>query len=411
MIPFTKRAEDGLVSYEIPEPHPPEIDAFRRAPLKFLVSEPVGGVNSETVPLLALHGEGVTAGSDYLKSLHRSIASKRNALVITVDYLGTRVMRHPDPAGLMDERKIDEWTIDRINSLLARQGRPPLPMKKLAATGNLGTALFDYLRPYSSAPDSRVLCFTGITKGEHYDFGLVQAMDCLWALRILKEEYPGLRWDQLTAAGLSHGGYLSTMCAKFAPNTFALVVNAYGWVGPHLPWMIKGRQSYEISVNGLHGYIFLENYWSEDPRSPYFLSPDRVAIRDMNDAGQLAQWRKYYGETGTKLVFTHQVDDEKHPLREKEEMLGKMRSLGFEFEYYAKNEPEKGIDYLSLAQGNKTSAKGVIYDFVTEDRLAVARVTKDDFERRSRIEYRCAKTKYVIDYAIDGFPRLKVEGL
>jgi hypothetical protein len=409
MVSYTKNHEDDLVVYEIPTPHPPEIDAFQRSSLKFFVSEPMSGVNAETVPLLALHGDGAAAGTDYMKSLHRSIASKRNALVVSVDYLGTRVMRHPNPSGLMDERKIDEWTLQRMNSLLQSKGLPPIPVKELAATGDLGTALMKYLRPYSSTPDSRLLCLTGIARGEHYDFGLIQAMDCLWAIRVLKGEYPGLRWDRLAASGLSHGGYLSTMCAKFAPNTFALIVNAYGWTGPYLPWMIKGRMPFAICVNGLYGSLFLENYWSEDPASPYFLSPDRIAIRDLGDAGQLDQWKTQRDETGTNLVFTHQVDDEMHPRAAKERMLETMRSLGFEFEYHARNDPAKGIDYRSLSQGEKTSAKGVIYDFVTEDRLAKARVTKDDFERHSKIEYRCAKTRYVVDYADDGFPRVKVE--
>lgn len=402
MVEFVKSKEiDGIDEYIISKPHPPEIPAFERAPLKFYVSLPAGGINAETIPLLAMPGHQILAGmTPYLRSLHRSISTKMNALVITVEFLGIKAIRSG-----VGTYAFDDWCWMQTNLNLKARDLPPVP-KVLQASFE---GLCDYLKTYPAAANTRDTPLALLVvkhEGDHYDFGLVQVIDCLWAIRILKNEYPQINWSALTAAGISHGGYMACQCAKLAPNTFGLALNAYGWTGPYLPWLLKEEWLRPVEFNGVHFVCVTENYWSSDPHHPFFLSPDRILIRSQNDMSQLNQWRAQQHDHRPHMVFTQQVDDQIHSASDKMELIAKMKEEGFVVEYLPSTS-DLIAKYRTLGQTDHVSFRGLIYDFLTPDRLPQVRDIPSDFERKSLVSYRCGQSLYQVDFAQE-FPVLKI---
>lgn len=409
MIDFVKVQEiDGIDEYIIPKPHPPEIPAFEREPLKFYVSEPAGGVNADTIPLLAMPGHKVLAGmTPYLRSLHRSISTKKNVLVITVEFLGIKTIR-----GGSGVFTFDEFCLMQTNLNLRDRGLPQMPDSILKAPDMMEqfTEFLKRLPPTANSPETPLALLVTRHENDHYDFGLIQVIDCLWAIRILKNQYPHINWSALTAAGVSHGGYMACQCAKLAPNTFALGINAYGWTEPHLPWILKEEWLHPIEHDGLHLVCMVDNYWSANPEHPFFMSPARRLVRSQNDLDQVLQWRRQQHTNLPHFVLTQQVDDEIHSRQSKIQLASKMREAGFSLEYLDSLDEPLKAKYRSLAQSDHISFKGLIYDFMTPDRLPTDRKLISDFERKSLITYRCADKEYQVDFTPE-FPLLKVSAI
>jgi hypothetical protein len=153
-----------------------------------------------------------------------------------------------------------------------------------------------------------------------------------------------------------------------------------------------------FKINESCAYITQENHWRLDPTDPCNLSKDRIMIRTLNSIEQLRQWKNQQLDGGSFFVFSQQMNNEMHPRREKEELLAKMDTLNFPFEYLTP-ENQNNWKYRSLAQGDNSSLKGVVLDFVTPDRIAKRRVLKCDFSRKSEIVYHCINSSYVFDFS------------
>jgi len=402
-----KEVSNGRHSFLLAPPQPPELAVVERQQLPVWISEPPDGVNSETFPLLALHGFGRLGDSDYLKSFHESIRTKCNALVITLDYLGTKILR--DLNGIPF---FDEVCLKMTNERLVELGLPLIPADVLQSP-KAAHLTVNYLKKLREQYHLEAGEYMGVIgkrfPDDHYDFGLMQTIDCLWAIRLAKEKFPKANWNQLTAAGISHGGYLSTQCARFAPNTFSLIINSYGWVKPYLKWIHKGDWAATVQNESIKMHLIMENYWSRDPNSQNYFSPDRAMIRTQLDTNQIQQWKAQTRGPGPHFVMTQQIDDEMHPRSEKEVFVRLMKENGFDLEYLTSN-VGLPIGYQSLDQHDETSFKGLILDFADPQRRQNHLVQQDDFERGEKISYQCGSSLYEIDYSTD-FPSLGVRAV
>ncbi|MBF0492350.1 MAG: DUF2920 family protein [Deltaproteobacteria bacterium] len=359
-------------------------------------------MNENTIPILALHGHGEMGQSAYLKSLHESVSQKLNALVISVEYLGLKLLRSGNPTHIL----LDEWSLKETNYNLRLQGMPPISRNVLKEKNPLQVLiqLLKSLPLKLNSPLRPIPCISARFLDDHYDFGVVQTLDCLWAVKVAMDLHPNIDWSRLSAAGLSHGGYLATQCARFAPNTFSLIVNGYGWVKPYLPWMLREDNGHHKELGGISFVTFIDNYWRLEADHPFFLSPGRLQIRTQNSQDQLSQWKQQQEGSGPLFIMTQQINDERHPRAEKEELILQMNVAGFNLKSYLN--PPENTPYRSLLQGDKTSFKGLIYDFITAENLQPTRIIKSDFDRKSVISYRCRNIQYEIDYT-EGLPRLK----
>lgn len=156
---------------------------------------------------------------------------------------------------------------------------------------------------------------------EPYDFGYRQALD---ALRALHYVYHGLRATghefadrRIYGCGGSGGGNVIQMANKFAPRTFACIVDLSGMAS------LTDDMAYNLP-----GGAALNARYSRDPASPAFLTPGGQQIRDLGNPAHLAI-QKQAGCT-CKVVMIHGADDAPCPAEDKRRVAEAMRAAGLD---------------------------------------------------------------------------------
>lgn len=154
--------------------------------------------------------------------------------------------------------------------------------------------------------------------GVPYDYGLLQAMDCLRAIyhvqqRLLAEHKP-FNPRRIYSAGGSGGGNVSLMVNKLAPASFGCIVDICGMPG------LLDNIAYGEGAPLNAGY-------SRDHASPCYLSS---AMQEIRNPGNMAHLTAQFQVNPTaKVIIIHGQDDEYCPIVEKIGIFQNMVKAGF----------------------------------------------------------------------------------
>lgn len=183
---------------------------------------------------------------------------------------------------------------------------------------------------------------------EPYDFGYLQALDALralwWLDHGLKSREIKFAKGRVFATGGSGGGNVALMCHKFAPRTFACVIDLCG----------MKKLSDDIAFN-LPGGSDLNARYSRDPASPNFLSLDHQELRFLGNPDHLANIKSLCSPT--RIVTVHGVDDTTCPYSDAVEMVHWMRraKLNIEPHFITKDQLDgKVFTSTGHSLGNRT---------------------------------------------------------
>lgn len=231
---------------------------------------------------------------------------------------------------------------------------------------------------------------------EPYDFGYLQALDALralhWAFDGLKSAGKPFAEGRVYCTGGSGGGNVCLMANKFAPRTFACVVDLCG-----MP-----KLSDDFAFNG-YGPSLNARY-HKDLNNPNFLSVDEQEIRYVGNPVHLALMKTL--KPTAKVVVVHGVEDITY--RDADEMVRRMKDAGLDVEpHFIKKEHVDGKVFTSAghALGNRTEivfqTAGKHLDPASPAMLA--RPGKTDFELREKVTYPTSNGRFVIDFAA-GYP-------
>ena len=128
-----------------------------------------------------------------------------------------------------------------------------------------------------------------------YDFGYLQALDALRALWFvhdgLTQRKTPFATGRIYAVGGSGGGNVSLMCNKFAPRTFACIVDMSG----------MAKLSDAIAFGPPDAPQVTANY-DKAPTSPRYLSPDAQEIRFVGQPEHL-RLMKQWGNASKVVVI------------------------------------------------------------------------------------------------------------
>ncbi|MBE6368466.1 MAG: DUF2920 family protein [Lentisphaerae bacterium] len=234
-----------------------------------------------------------------------------------------------------------------------------------------------------------------------YDFGLLQAIDCLQALyevkRYLDEKEIVYNRRRNYAAGASGGGNISQMVNKLAPHTFGCIVDLCGM--PGLTDEIAFGECLRLNA----GY-------SRDPEDEKYLSPAEQEIRDFGNLQHLAIQRQCNPDN--QVVIVHGVDDDYCSCADKAMIFSNMLRAGFKPDgIFVTPGMVDGI--VLMGTGHALGDRAYIIAkygqrYIAEKGEHVKLVEKDDFERRSVINYPVTGGSYIIDYS-NGFPRVRFQ--
>lgn len=428
--------------FRLESAHKPEIDiGGSRIGLNFICS--YKELNSSTIPVVVLGGFGEYADSDYMNSLYKTFEDK-NILIISVDYIGIYSKIFIPPKKLKSKKYTDnieravifepeniQFLVKNLIEIYKRADEVETLLKKqkylredICLRDKLPqiASLLDYLSTTKSLDLNFVikkfleigfirLLTNGITKvkGDYQDFGLIQAIDVLSAVKFLKDRYPDIDWKRLSIVGSSHGAYVAQMVSKLAPNSVAKVVNNASWIKPIESEIINSQNAGGlVDIDGLWVNLINYKFWSNRVGDKNCYSVDREFIRDISRhiREQRAQTRD--GNL-PKYIFIHSLNDKFIPIKFKDSVVDSFESENFNVEYIRLDSEDKldGKTFKELSHGSKASLKGLIYDFILEDEIEPIEI--DDFELKSKIEYKCESGKYIIDFSSEDYPKVNFE--
>jgi predicted esterase len=238
-----------------------------------------------------------------------------------------------------------------------------------------------------------------------YDCGCFQACD---ALRALFHVFQGLSdvgvaFDRtrIYTTGGSGGGNVSLMAAKFAPHTFACVVD------------VSGMASLTDDIAfGLPGGAGLNARYSRNPASPSFLSPGMQELRDPGNPVHLMPPKA--SRNVATIVSIHGRDDAACPWDDKDRVVAAMRRAKWDATLHtiAKQDVDGGVIRDSgHGIGDRTELVEKFAGRYLKPGSPDLRRLKGptDFERRSVLRFPTSDGVVVVSFAA-GWPELSMAG-
>lgn len=225
-----------------------------------------------------------------------------------------------------------------------------------------------------------------------YDHGLLQAMDCLRAVYIIRQQLQqaGVKWNsrRLYAAGGSGGGNVSAMLNKLAPSSFAVIVDICGMPG--------------LTDDIAYGRGNLNAGYSRDPASPKFLTPAMQEIRDPGNLLHLQRQKKV--NPSNKVVIVHGQDDLSCSVIDKIKIFRNMIKAGFRPSgYFLCGSDIDGRIITSSGHPVGNRLQVIVHyagAFLEEDGVfSTSAVQVNDFDQAGKVEFPCTNGKYVVDFS------------
>lgn len=240
---------------------------------------------------------------------------------------------------------------------------------------------------------------SGESTVEPYDFGYLQSMDALRALQYvyaaLEKEKIAFSKQRIYCCGGSGGGNITQMANKFAPRTFACVVD------------LSGMASLTDDIAYfLPGGSILNARYSKIPESPAYLEKHMQEIRDIGNPKHLALQKKM--GNSTKIVVIHGVDDKYCLASDKKRVVANMKAAGLDVDAHfieKKDIDGKIIINTRHSVGNRTKLLIKFADkYFSEKSGEMKKNGKVDFElKNEKIKYETSNGHYLISYK-NGYP-------
>ncbi|NPV91576.1 MAG: DUF2920 family protein [Firmicutes bacterium] len=354
------------------------------------VKSPDQGINEQTGVLLVVQNLLAQANSSFWQGLRAKWADAYNVVCIGLNYQGAGWTGRAGSG----EYAIPIDTIKQMCGLLPEEIRPK----------EVPTDAGEFLKYFIGWDLTRYgIEFTETQNLEFWknypDYGFIQAIDCLWALGALKqicgEKQVSLNWKRTYAYGLNEGGHIVQMCGRFAPNTFALIVDNSGYPYITLNTMTGGEVFREIrrlpaGDSYINVFVSIPKTYGLWENARYYVTEDMVEIRDL---------RRFIVESPTRYVVIQAEGD--NP--DKQVVCEMMRGRGLSVEYAVE---EDAVDEHSVASLFENYADRYLAPDSSEMLLTEGVA---DFELGTRITFSTTNGQFVLDYS-SGAPMIEFEG-
>ena len=270
--------------------------------------------------IFVIPGFGEDANTQYLDKLLKHIVEEYNLIAVYVEY-------HAFFSRLQNGAKLNFSKSDsKLVSKLLKSLNIKLNNGKLAPLSIVNTIDENItLRKSSNTLASDF--FTNIditcypTKNEYQNFGILQSLDILTVLYDLNNKGFSniISSKPIIAMGNSHGGYLSNLLTKIAPNTFDVVIDNSGYAKPPLRFII-GKEA-DDGPEFFHNFknlivsCYTHSYWTKDITSPNYFTQSNYEIRDLLNFSNIK-------DVKTEYIFYHSIFDTRiAPFDDKKEYI------------------------------------------------------------------------------------------
>jgi pimeloyl-ACP methyl ester carboxylesterase len=360
-------------------PHPDIELGAERATLRYWAAAPKGGIDRDTGLILFITGYGMDPGGSYVESLLPYLASRHNCLAASVEYFGATVWSRAKYVPFPD-----------FFARFAEHYGITITVPRDISMGLVLTQIADLLAQ-NGQDKLHGDCRVGVIADEYNGMGFLPALDNLQITHRLVGEH-GLNRKRLFVIGTSYGGYIASLMAKLAPETFRMVVDNSGFssADDDLGSVAGGSR---IVLGGVGMTAFTVRRWSFDPAAPNYFSPARREIRSLFEA-------RHVRPNTARLYAYHSATDTIAPIEPK---LRLRQVYEGHAAYDLRVIDASALDgrvFKTLDHGMKASMRG-LFDLSYEKYLAAGGALADhtDFDLEREIVFPCTGEDYVLRYS------------
>jgi pimeloyl-ACP methyl ester carboxylesterase len=368
-----------MLTAEIGAAHPDIELGVRRGALEYLVCAPDAGIDRDTGLALFVAGYGMDPCGGYAQSLLGHLANRYNCVAASVNYFG---------ADLESKARMAPMP-DFFVKLAEHYG-----LTVSAPRGLDVTELLRHVLSLLAANGIRELhrdCRIAFVAEEYNGMGFLPALDNLQVAHRLLTAH-ALNRRRVFVIGTSYGGYVAALMAKFAPDTFRMVIDNSGFASADDDLLgVMGMKG--TSLGNLVMTVQTVHCWSADPAAANYFSQPRREIRSLFEPRHLRP-------NTARIYAYHAAGDTVAPtaskLRLREAYAGRVA-------YDLRIIDETGLDgrvFKTPAHGMDASMRGLFelsYEKYLADGGALADHTDFDLERE-RV-FPCSGEDYVLCYA------------
>lgn len=262
-------------------PHPDIELGQERKEIEAFLTLPDAGINPDTGVVMVVNELGELADSDYQQNkLRPYLANKLNCIAVGVNYFG--VYRNSQiqirPSFLHNINRIYNMNL-MLESFTGVQSAVDIYRIIAEAVVAKGITSLDLrCQPH---------LITG--KDEYQSWGFLPAIDCLQVLGEVLQRY-NVNNRRILAFGKYYGAYIALLMGKYAPHTFAAIIDREGYSRAELKHIISGElmePDYMFSFNLSNNMKFYiasacNNPWTiENESVPQYFSDSHRQIRSL----------------------------------------------------------------------------------------------------------------------------------
>lgn len=363
----------------IDTPHPDIELGVERKPLDYLACAPDAGIGPGTGLALFVAGYGMDPCGAYAQNLLAHLANRYDCLAVSARYFGAdfqktgRVVPMPDFFVKLAEHYGVTVSMPREVNMVAMLHE----LAGLLAQNGITKLHGD--------------CRLAIVADEYNAMGFLPALDHLQVVHRLLAEHK-LDRRRLFVIGTSYGGYIASLMAKLAPDTFRLVIDNSGFSSAEddLPGVMGVSRGW---IGGVSMIVMSARSWSEEPAALNYFSPPRRQIRS------LFEERHLFPNTA-RLYAYHVAGDTVAPterkLRLRETYAGR---VAYDLRIIEAADLD-GRLFKTLEHGMEASMRGLFelsYEKYQEAGGALADHT--DFDLECERVFACSGEDYVLRYS------------
>jgi pimeloyl-ACP methyl ester carboxylesterase len=344
--------------------------------------------------IFLIHGFGDDVDNAYDKVLRRYIAETSGLLVVTVEYHCYRT--RPDSGA---RRQLTPETFERVCYFAAKFGMPPPgPQDNVSALlHQIGHATREiiYLEGSLIPPN-----------GDYQNFGVIQAMDHLYALNDIIDSGNGFDENRIFVAGSSHGGYLAHLIARLAPNSILGVLDNSSYTLASPRFFGQGTEYSEDFENLKVLYNVATKWHFINPTALTYFGPSRALFRDTGYFEHLHA-ASNAAERKCQFVMFNTVSDKLSPIGFKRHQLRSLSRAGFtaSLDEITEDDTGKGL-FKSMEHADAPMQKLFPYAF---PRFTDGKTTLDRF-RSTEIAFNCVERTYrVVHSPAAPYVELRIE--
>ncbi|MBG50883.1 MAG: hypothetical protein CML99_00440 [Rhodobiaceae bacterium] len=371
-----------------------ELNVPRTVPVTYSAEVP-DKVSPEGIVFI-VPGFGGDNDEALLTLTRRHIAATYNLVAVSVRPHCYYCRPGAHPAGCEVRVDIDPWSIAKAIGALVLQGDDLSGLSSAEQSATL-----PFLR--SRTEHAFELKGTIVPPGEDYqNFGVLVALDHLKVLADLRDKGIGSEKTPVICLGTSHGGYISHLIHKFAPNTVSAVIecSAYPQFMPHYVGFGLGDEYRTVDGN-LTLVSATRSAWQTDRvGAPDYFGTDARMIREAILPLHHEVLSEIAPERSLQCRMLHSTRDRLVPIELKREQRSVLAAYGHDVALEEMGEKDLDGRFVTTLEHGMGVSLVKLFDRFYPSLSIAPQMT--DAALGSRLVYPCGIRNYVIQHGAGG---------